>query len=233
MTLNKLKKELKTLANPEKAGLLQRFFKTGPGQYGEGDVFYGVMVPQQRQLSKRFVQLSLCDLEKLLHSKIHEERLTALIILVDKFKKADDIEKKKIYNLYLENTKWINNWDLVDLTAPHIVGGWLFDKDRKILYRLADSKNLWERRIAVLAAFYFIRQGENQDVLRLAKRLLNDKHDLMHKAVGWMLREVGKNCGEKTLTDFLDQYYQKMPRTMLRYSIEKLTENKRQKYLKK
>ena len=239
MALLELKKEIKKRANPLKAKLLQRFFKTGKGQYGEGDIFLGLMVPVQREIVKKYQDLSLINIQKLLNSKIHEERLLALLILVLQFKKADkkwfsfakaSEDKKRIFNFYLKNTKNINNWDLVDLTAPNIVGQFLLDKDKKILYKLAKSQDLWEKRIAIIATFTFIKNHQFKDTLKIAEILLNDKHDLIHKAVGWMLREVGKRdlVAEE---EFLKKHYKKMPRTMLRYAIEKFLENKRRKYL--
>ncbi len=227
-----LKKELRDLASPVQAGILARFFKTGPGEYGEGDIFLGVMVPQSRKLVHKYRDLNLADVIELLQTKIHEQRLTALLILVDQFERGDEQERKKIYKLYLKNTVWINNWDLVDLTAPKIVGEYLLGRPRAILYKLAKAKNLWERRIAVLATFSFIRQGDFSDTLLLSERLFADEHDLMHKAIGWMLREVGKR-EEKILEAFLDKFSHKMPRTMLRYAIEKMPDAKRKHYLKK
>lgn len=232
MTLLELRKEIKKKANPQKAKLLQGFFKTGKGQYGEGDVFLGIMVPIQREIVKRCHDLSLTDVQKLLNSKIHEERLIALLILVSQFKR-DDIQKRKaIFKFYLKNTRNINNWDLVDLTAPNIAGQFLIDKNRKILYKLVKSKNLWEKRIVVLSTFAFIKYGQFKDALRVAEILLKDEHDLIHKAVGWMLREIGKRnlVAEE---EFLKNHYRNMPRTMLRYAIEKFPEKKRIKYLKK
>lgn len=231
MTVKKLQKDLRACANPAKAQVLKRFFKTGPGEYGEGDRFIGVVVPDQRRLAREYQDLELSKVEELLQSRIHEERLLALLILTYKFSKADEKNRALIYRLYLKNAKQINNWDLVDLSAPKIVGAYLWNRDKKVLYRLAKSKLLWRRRIAMLAAYDFIKRGECADALKLAKLLMNDKHDLMHKAVGWMLRETGKNCGEKILTDFLDQEAARMPRTMLRYAIERLPEKKRQQYL--
>jgi 3-methyladenine DNA glycosylase AlkD len=230
--LNDLKKDIQKLANPKKAKLLQGFFKTAKGQYGEGDIFLGLTVPIQRQIVKKYINLSLPDTTKLLHSKIHEYRLISLLILVKKYEKGNDTEKKKIYNLYLKNTKWINNWDLVDLSAPRIVGDYLLDKDRKILYTLIKSKNLWDRRIAVLATATFIWHNDFSDIIRISKLLLKDSHDLIHKATGWMLREVGKR-DQKLLEKFLEANTTKMPRTMLRYSIEKFPESKRKYYLNK
>lgn len=216
--------ELDGLKNPEKARGLQRFFKTGKGEYGEGDRFLGIVVPEQRKIAKRYLDLSLSDLQKLLESKIHEYRLTALFILIEKK------EKKAAFDFYLKNTKNINNWDLVDLSAPSILGEYLIDKDRKILYNLAKSKSLWERRMAVLATFRFIKDGDFSDSLKIAEILIKDEHDLIHKAVGWMLREVGKRHS-KVEEDFLKKHHKKMPRVMLRYAIEKFTEKKRRMYL--
>ncbi|MFA4817888.1 MAG: DNA alkylation repair protein [Parcubacteria group bacterium] len=225
--------ELQKLKNPEKARLLGRFFKCAKGEYGEGDIFWGIMVPLQRQVAKKYFQeADLKDAQKLLDSPVYEQRLTGLLMLVLKFGKADEKLRKVVYNFYLKNTKRINNWDLVDLTAPKIVGGYLLNKDRKILYKLARSKNLWERRIAVLATFMFIRDNQFADSLKISEILLNDKHDLIHKAVGWMLREIGKR-DIKAEEKFLQKYYRAMPRTMLRYAIEKFPERKRKKYLEK
>lgn len=232
--------ELHALANPQKAIDLQWFFKTGKGEYGEGDKFLGIRVPQQRALIKHhYLKLSLHDIAKLLSSKWHEERFAALLILVAKYQQASKkpsktAEPQKIYDFYLENTHGINNWDLVDTSAPHIVGHYLFNfavSQRTILHTLADSPNLWERRIAVVATQYFIRNNLHKPTLDLAEKLLSDKEDLMHKAVGWMLREVGAR-DVKALENFLRQHYSSMPRTMLRYAIEHFEENKRQKYLK-
>lgn len=233
MLLNELKKELRSLANCEKAKTLSNFFKTGKNQYGEGDKFLGITVPQQRIIAKKYKDLSLTEIKKLLYSKYHEERLTSLLILERQYFTGNQKKKEIIYNFYIKNIQQVNNWDLVDLTAYHIVGDWLFDKDRKKLFDLAKSNNLWQRRIAVVATFYFIRQGDYNDTLKLAEKLLNDSHDLIHKAVGWMLREIGKNCGKEILINFLNQYYQQMPRSMLRYAIEKLPSKYRFYYLKK
>lgn len=222
--------ELEKLKNPQKAKILQRFFKTGKGEYGEGDIFLGITVPQQRQIAKKHIHFSFGDLQKLLDGRIHEYRLVALLILVSQYQKADESKKEKIFHFYLRNTKNINNWDLVDLSAPNIIGDFLLDKDRKILYQLAKSKNLWERRIAILATYAFIHQSQFADTLKIAEILLDDNHDLIHKAVGWMLREVGKR-NLQTEEKFLKKYYQIMPRTMLRYATEKFGEKKRQKYL--
>jgi len=228
--LNQIKKDLLQLGNPEKAKKLSGFFKTGKGQYGEGDVFLGIPVPEQRKVAKRYIDLSLNDLQELLRSKIHEYRLTALLILVSKYGKAASSGKDKIFGFYLKNTEYVNNWDLVDLSAPKIVGAYLVNKDRSILFKLAKSSNLWERRIAVLATFMFIRNNDFEDALCISKLLLHDEHDLIHKAVGWMLREIGKR-DQEPIENFLDEYNTQMPRIMLRYAIERFDENKRKFYL--
>ncbi len=230
--LNQLKKDLKKLANPEKAKILQRFFKTGKGEYGEGDVFLGITVPEQRKIAKKYSELPLKETQKLLSGKIHEHRLTALLILVIKYKKSDDTDKKRISHFYIKNFKHINNWDLVDLSSEKILGDYLLEKDKSLLYKLAKSKNLWERRIAVITTFAFIRNNRFNDTLKISGLLLNDRHDLIHKAVGWMLREIGKR-DQEVEEKFLQKHYRKMPRTMLRYAIEKFDEKKRQFYLKK
>ncbi|MDD5032862.1 MAG: DNA alkylation repair protein [Candidatus Pacebacteria bacterium] len=231
-----LKKELRKLQNPKQEENLSRFFKTGKGEYGEGDKFLGIKVPAQRKVAKKYTGLSFGEISRLLKSKIHEERLVGLLILVAQYKKSpvEPKEKEKIFRFYLKNTKGINNWDLVDLSAPNIVGGWLFDKPSKraILYKLARSKNLWERRIAVLATAMFIKNSDFNDILKISEILLNDRHDLIHKAVGWMLREVGKR-DKKILEKFLNKHALKMPRVMLRYSIEKFGERERKIYLRR
>ena len=231
MTHKKIQQRLKDLGNAQHATVSQRFFKTGPGQYGEGDVFIGVRVPVLRKLVKEYLALPLKDVQSLLRSKIHEERLLALLILVDKFKKGDPSIKKDIYDLYLKSTPFVNNWDLVDASAEHIVGAYLRDKNKTPLQRLAKSDNLWERRISIMATFHFIKHHEFSQTLRISKMLLNDQQDLIHKAVGWMLREIGKR--ELVIQEgFLKDCYKVMPRTMLRYAIEKFPEPKRQHYLK-
>lgn len=230
--LNNLKKDLQKLANPQQAQILQRFFKTGPGEYGEGDVFLGINVPDQRKVAKKYVGISLDALKKLVNSKIHEHRLTGFMLLDYKYQQADQRAKKKLFNFYIKNRAGANNWDIIDVTAPKIIGDFLIDKDKSILYKFAKSKNLWERRIAMVACIAFIRENDFKDTLRISEILLNDEHDLIHKAVGWMLREVGKRdqaVGEK----FLKKHYQKMPRTMLRYAIERFSDKKRRLYLKK
>jgi len=229
MSLNELRNELKQKSNKEKAKLLQGFFKTGPGEYGEGDIFIGVVVPETRKTAIKFKSLPLNDIEELLKSKIHEERLCALLLLVHNYEKHKE-KREEIYNFYIKNTKYINNWDLVDLSCHHIVGDYLKDKDKSILYELAKSNNIWERRIAVISTFNFIRDKQFQDSIAIAEILLQDKHDLIHKAVGWMLREMGKR-DLKPLLAFLNKNYKQMPRTMLRYSIEKLPEKLRKQYL--
>lgn len=230
-TINDISRELRELAEPRRAETHQRFFKTGRGEYGEGDMFLGIRVPYIRKLVRKFRGLSLKDTEKLLHSQWHEERLFALLVLVDSFKKADGKLRKVIYDLYMGSTQRINNWDLVDLSAPHIPGAWLFDRDRKPLHELAQSNDLWEKRIAILSTHYFIRKNDYADTLAISEKLLEDNHDLIRKAVGWMLREVG-NRNLETEEKFLRKHYMSMPRTMLRYAIEKFPEEKRQKYLK-
>ncbi|MDR3611199.1 MAG: DNA alkylation repair protein [Ignavibacteriaceae bacterium] len=231
MSLSELKKEIKKNANPVKAAGLQRFFKTGPGEYGQGDKFLGIMVPVQRLLAKKYIALSLPEIKELLYSDTHEIRLIALLILVEQYKKADDHLREDIFTFYHLHRKKINNWDLVDLTADRISGSYLMDKDKTLLYKLAESNNLWERRIAVMSTFHFIKNKSFGDSLRIALILLNDKHDLIHKAVGWMLREIG-NRNINTEEIFLKKHYKKMPRTMLRYAIEKFPEKKRLAYLK-
>jgi len=231
LSSSKLLAELRGLQNKDQAKNLARFFKTGPGQYGAGDQFLGIMVPSSRQIAKKYVGLSLLEVIKVLHSPIHECRLVALLILVEKYQAASEIDKGKIVNLYLANTKWINNWDLVDLTAPKIVGNYYTNHPRRLIHVLSKSADLWERRIAVLSCFPWIKTGDFKDVFIIADRLLIDQHDLMHKAVGWMLREVGK-VDLKILQTWLWPRRNKLPRTMLRYAIEKFPEGVRQKYLK-
>jgi 3-methyladenine DNA glycosylase AlkD len=232
MMLKQLKSDLAQLSNHEKAQQLSRFFKTGKGQYGEGDIFLGIPVPQQRKIAKRYLELPLQKLQLLLRSEIHEHRLTALLILVAKYTKADQIGKDQIYQFYLKNIAFINNWDLVDLSAPKIIGDYLFDKDISLLITLAKSKNLWERRIAILSSFKFIQNNRFQEALRISELLVHDEHDLIHKAVGWMLREIGKR-DQEIEEQFLRKYYQIMPRVMLRYALEKFEKDKRSFYLTK
>ena len=193
--LDKIEKEIISLKNPEKAKALQRFFKTQKGEYGKGDIFLGIKVPEQRKIAKKYSYLSLQKIQKLLKNKIHEFRLISLLILVDKYKRANLNEKEDIFNFYLKNTRYINNWDLVDLSAPRIIGDFLYKRNRKILYALANSSDLWEKRISILSTLYFIQYNDFQDSLAISEILLKDKYDLIHKAVGWMLREVGKKRG--------------------------------------
>ena len=230
--LRHLKKDLLKLKNPKLAKLLSRYFKAGKGEYGEGDIFLGIKVGPQRQIAKKYSHLTLNELQALLSSKIHEYRLTSLFILIDKYKKAGDNGKKEIFKFYLKNTKNINNWDLIDLSSGKIIGNYILDKNMPILYKLAKSKSLWERRISIMATSEFIRNNKFNAALRISEVLLNDKHDLIHKAVGWMLREIGKRdimAEEK----FLKKHCKTMPRTMLRYAIEKFDENKKKHYLKR
>jgi 3-methyladenine DNA glycosylase AlkD len=231
-SLKEILTDFQKLKNPDKARILSGFFKTGKGQYGEGDIFLGIKVPEQRMLAKKYSGLTLVDIQTLLQSGIHEQRLTALLILIIKYTKSDPSEKKEIFNFYLKNTKYINNWDLVDLSAPNIIGHYLFDKDKSVLIKMAESSDLWEKRIAMLSTYYFIKTRQFNTTLDIAKILLNDKHDLIHKAVGWMLREIGKRSIEAE-EQFLIKNYKKMPRTALRYAIEKFPENKRKFYLAK
>lgn len=229
--MSKILKELKKYSSPKKAAILQRFFKTKKGEYGEGDKFIGVVVPDIRKVVKIYQDLDLAEVVLSLHSPIHEERVCAVLILVTQYKKADAKQQKKIFQFYLKNYKFINNWDLVDLSAPNIVGAYLSDKPKNILYKLAKSKNLWQKRIAIISTFDYIYHKNAEETIKIAKILLHDEHDLIHKAVGWMLREVGKRVDEKVLLKFLDEHYKTMPRTMLRYAIERLAEPKRLAYL--
>ncbi|OGL36633.1 DNA alkylation repair protein [Candidatus Saccharibacteria bacterium RIFCSPLOWO2_01_FULL_48_13] len=224
---------LKERASAERAATSARFFKTDKGQYGEGDKFIGVNMPDTRAVCKKYKDLPKLEVQKLLDSKVHEHRMAGAIILTYQFAKADAAEREKIYQLYMKNVYAgrINNWDLVDVTTPRIVGAYLIDKPRDVLTMLAKSQNLWQRRVAILATFAFINRGESADAIAIAKILLHDKHDLIHKAVGWMLREMGKRVDEKTLTSFLDTHAQQMPRTMLRYSIERLSSKQKSHYM--
>lgn len=235
-----IEEELQKFADTKRAEGSARYFKTGKGEYGEGDVFIGLTLVQVRETAKKYKDLPLADVEKLLSSNIHEFRTTALVILKLQWRKAlrlrsgqaSEAGRKKIYDFYLANRKHINNWDLVDISAPEIVGGWMIEhtKERKLLYTLARSNNLWEKRIAILATFAFIKQKDFHDALAIAELLLKDKHDLIHKAVGWMLREVGK-MDETVLITFLKKHYKSIPRTALRYAIEKFPESRRKQYL--
>lgn len=225
-------KDLNKLKNSEKEKVFLNFFKTGKGQYGEGDKFLGISVPEQRKVAKKYKSLPLSEIQKLLNSKIHEHRFTALEILVMQYDASDPKSKEKIIKFYLKNTKNINNWDLVDTSAPYILGDHLLDKDRSVLYRLAKSKSLWERRISIVSTFAFIKEKDLKDTVKISEILLSDSHDLIQKAVGWMLREAGKK-DLKTLLSFLDKHYKKMPRTMLRYSLEKLNQKQKKFYMAK
>jgi 3-methyladenine DNA glycosylase AlkD len=231
MNSKTIQSSIRKLGNQKDAGILQWFFKTGPGEYGEGDVFVGVRVPVLRKLVKEFEAADESTIHDLLESAVHEDRALALFILVRQFEKGNEVDRARIYRFYLNHARRINNWDLVDLSAPQVVGGYLANRSRRPLYRLVRSKSLWERRIAILATFTFIRQGDFADTLALADRLLGDREDLIHKAVGWMLREVGKR-DLAVLENFLKLRCKTMPRTMLRYAIEKFPEPKRQAYLK-
>jgi 3-methyladenine DNA glycosylase AlkD len=231
--LNSLINELQSQKNEERAKHSQRFFKTGKGEYGEGDVFIGLTMPIIRDITKKYTLLSFRDLQNLLDSKIHEYRMAAIIILVNKYKKSkkDKLRQREIYEFYLKNTSRINNWDLIDLSAPNIIGDFCGIEGTEILKFLAKSKSVWERRIAILASGAFIRKRIYGETLAIADMLLKDEHDLIHKAVGWMLREVGKGNRE-VLERFLKERYKEMPRTMLRYAIEKFPEEKRKSYLR-
>jgi 3-methyladenine DNA glycosylase AlkD len=224
--------QLHALASPDIAAILQRFFKTGPGQYGAGDLFLGIKIPPLRALAKQHRDADLATIATLLASKYHEERMFALLLMMQFYATADGAGKQAAYDLYLGSTRHINNWDLVDISAPHIVGRHLEDKPRKVLQRLAKSESLWERRIAMVCTLHFIRRNDFADTLRIAERLLDDEHDLMHKAVGWMLREVGKR-DQSTLETFLQQHYPRLPRTALRYAIERFDPSLRQQYLQR
>ena len=228
----KAREEIRTLANKEMAQHSLRFFKTDKGEYGHGDLFLGVRAPKIRSIAKRHIDISITDMETLIRSKYHEERFLGLIILVNKYAKTKDKKNQnQLYKIYVSSFKYINNWDLVDVTCPHVTGKHLIDKDRTILYKWAKSEDLWTKRIAMVSTFSFIRKNDLEDTFKIAEILLRDEHDLIHKAVGWMLREAGKRDMKKEET-FLKKYYKTMPRTMLRYSIEKFPETKRQKYLK-
>ncbi|MEK6889582.1 MAG: DNA alkylation repair protein [Nanoarchaeota archaeon] len=232
MSLKLLRLELKKLSNPKKAKESQRYFKTGEGEYGQGDIFIGLTVPQSRQVASKFNDLQLSDIESLLNSKIHEERLIALFILVYQYQTLIG-KREKLFNFYLSKRNRINNWDLVDVSADKIIGNHIHNNIEKIniIYTLAKSTDLWDRRIAIISTFHFIKNNKFEDTLKISEILLNDKHDLIHKAVGWMLREVGKR-DEKVLKIFLAKHYKSMPRTMLRYSIERFPEKIRKSYLK-
>ncbi len=238
--IEQIRTELLAKGSPEKAAFLSRFFKTGKGQYAEGDVFVGVNNPEVRAMAKKYADLPLTNIETLLHDPIHEIRLLALIMMVNRFEKAsrksqqvwtdNQFVRKEIFEMYLRNLEFINNWDLVDVSCHKIVGAYLFDKERDILYELAARPHLWSQRVAMVSTFCFIRHRQVNDTYQLAERLLNHPHDLMHKAVGWMLREAGKR-DEGVLEDFLQTHIRQMPRTALRYAIERFEETKRKYYL--
>ena len=230
MSLVKIKKTLQRRKNAKKAQILQKFFKTGPGEYAEGDIFIGIQVPVIRKIAKQYSDLDMHSTVLLLKSPIHEERLLALLILIFKYRKEKWEGKERIYKLYLDHTSYINNWDLVDVTAKHIIGDFLARQSKTKLYTLAKSTSLWERRIAILSTFHFIEHHEFEDALKIAAILLADPHDLIHKAVGWMLREVGKR-DKKILLKFLDAHAAAMPRVMLRYAVEKLSAAEKRRYL--
>jgi len=230
MTAQEAMKKLKSLASPEVAKSAARFFKTGPGEYGEGDIFVGITVPSLRTVSREFRGMPLEEVEALLHSPIHEERHLALMILVLQVEKGDDAQRKAAFDLYVRNIRFINNWDLVDCSAPQIVGGFLMDRSKKPLLSLVKSNSLWERRIAIVSTQHFIRHGDLSETLTISQKLLEDKEDLIHKATGWMLREVGKK-DRSVLEGFLDRHATAMPRTMLRYAIERFTPGRRRAYL--
>ncbi len=228
--LKQLQQQLKQLKNQNQAKILQSFFKTQAGQYGAGDLFWGIKVPQLRKITKNYLSLNLTDLKKLLNSPVHECRLAALIILTEQYRLAGASQQYKIYRFYLKNSRHVNNWDLVDLSAPKIVGRYLLNKDKSALYKLAASPNLWQRRIAIVSTLEFIKHQRFRHALKISKILLTDRQDLIHKAVGWMLREVGKR-NQPLLEKFLKQHLQQLPRTTLRYAIEKFPEQKRKYYL--
>ena len=224
--------DVQKLRDDEKAKFLQSFFKTEKGGYAEGDLFYGLTVPQSRVIARKYRDLDQNSIQKLLYSKIHEERLMALLILVDQFAKGGEEQKKSIYEFYITHARQVNNWDLVDCSADKIVGAYLYGKDTKILKKLAKSENLWKRRISIVATYYFIKKGKYEKTFEISEMLLADKHDLIHKAVGWMLREVEKNCGQEILEQFLKKHIHELPRTTLRYAIEHFPEGLRKRYLK-
>lgn len=231
LTVRTVTAALRRHADPRHAAALRRFFKTAPGEYGAGDRFLGIKVPQIRSTAKACRALALPGIMQLLQSPFHEERLLALLLMVEQYDKGDTAARAAIFSGYLGNTRWINNWDLVDLSAPQIVGQHLTDKDRGLLKKLAVSHNLWERRMAILASFWFIKQNDYHDALAIAELLVQDRHDLIHKAVGWMLREIGKR-DRAAEEQFLKKHAATMPRTMLRYAIERFPEKLRQTYLK-
>lgn len=229
--IENIRQELSEVSNKDKIEVLSGFFKTGKGEYGEGDVFIGVNVPDTRKIARRFIDADFITVQNLMKSSVHEERLCALLILVEKFKKSDETFKTGIFNFYMDNTVYINNWDLVDLSSPYIVGAYLLHKDKSLLYKLAESENMWERRISIVSTLFFVRNGILDDSINLAQKLINDNQDLIRKATGWVLREVGKKDKAKLIT-FLDRNYKSMPRTTLRYAIEKFEKWEREYYMK-
>lgn len=230
--LEKWKADLKSVARPEKVEILSGFFKTGKGGYGEGDIFIGVVVPDNRKIAKRYFTISMLEIETMLASEIHEHRLSALLCLVEKYTKSNDCEKKDIVDFYLSHTAGINNWDLVDLSAPQIIGNYMLTHDHSTLFYLSQSSNMWEQRIAIVSTYTLIKNKMFDTTIALATHYLNHKHDLIHKATGWMLREMGKR-DESVLISFLNSYSTSMPRTTLRYAIEKLDPDTRSYYMKK
>ncbi|MBI2439558.1 MAG: DNA alkylation repair protein [Candidatus Moranbacteria bacterium] len=228
-----VRQALRRVSRKDKAAILARFFKTGKGEYAEGDRFLGITVPQIRSLVRQYDALSVQEILTFLHSSFHEERLFALLVLVRQYERGDIKTRNKIYRLYLDNTRFINNWDLVDLSAHHIVGAHLEKKERKILDRLARSESLWERRIAMIATFYFTNQGDASPALAIAEKLIDDKQDLIHKAVGWMLREVGKRCSLQEEKMFLERYAKTMPRTALRYALERMNAREKKYFMER
>ncbi len=230
-----VEKALMAHASDEDALFLQRFFKTAEGQYGEGDIFIGVRVPVTRQVCKKINDLPLDEVKKLIQSKIHEYRLAAVIMLADRFKNADETERAKLYDFYLQMVEhgYINNWDIVDCSAEYVVGEYLWGKDVAPLYSLAESEDVWHRRVAAVSTFAFIKKGDPLPTLKIAEKLLHDRHDLIQKAVGWMLREVGKRIDRQLLIEFLEKHYKTMPRTMLRYAIEHLSSEQKNYFMQK
>ena len=230
-TFDDVRADLRALENPADAAFLQRFFKTGPGEYGEGDRFAGIRVPQLRALAKKHAELSLADTAELLRSPVHEHRLLALLLMVHRYRRGTATEREAVYRAYLASTAYVNNWDLVDASAEHIVGAELVDRERAPLFTLAKSDSVWERRIAIMATFHLIKRGEFGPTLRVAEILLHDRHDLIQKAVGWMLREIGKR-DRATEEEFLRRHCREMPRTMLRYAIERFPNELRRRYMR-
>lgn len=230
-TLASLRRDLRSVSRPEKAKVFSRFFKTGPGEYGEGDRFIGVVVPDLRRISRQYyAQLKDREIQSLIRSRIHEERLLGNLILVLKFQKGDEAEQRAVYQTYCRSTRWINNWDLVDSSAAYIVGPYLESRNRSRLHRWSRSSSVWERRISILSTFHYIKRGSFDETLAIAQTLVDDDHDLIHKAVGWMLREIGKR-DRSAEESFLRRHHRTMPRTMLRYAIERFPEKLRLAYL--